>query len=290
MAKNETNPRETYTVFSNPDSAARERLNILFAGESQTAPGHRLGPKVFDYYLLHHVLSGRGTFRCGDNEYELRAGHSFLIEPERLVTYAAHAADPWRYKWVAFTGPGASELVEAAGLSLLRPTADTGRSKRVGVYLERLMRAFRSGGGGTQLLAPGYLHLAFAQFAQLLLAPGSAPAGSRDEGKETVQQVIHYLTTQYAEPLSIEAMADSLGYNRAYLSRLFKKHTGVTPVSFLLRLRIDKGRQLLRERQELTVEQIAASVGLQDPLYFSKQFRRFHGESPSDYREAMRSL
>ncbi|MBW7457649.1 helix-turn-helix domain-containing protein, partial [Paenibacillus sepulcri] len=70
----------------------------------------------------------------------------------------------------------------------------------------------------------------------------------------------------------------------------FKQHTGMTPVTFLLKLRLDKARQLLRERQELTTQQIAASVGLQDPLYFSKQFRRFYGLSPSAYREEMRRV
>lgn len=44
---------------------------------------------------------------------------------------------------------------------------------------------------------------------------------------------------------------------------------------------------MLRERRDLTVEQIASSVGLQDALYFSRQFRRFHGESPTDYRESV---
>ncbi|MNP73242.1 HTH-type transcriptional activator RhaS [compost metagenome] len=80
-------------------------------------------------------------------------------------------------------------------------------------------------------------------------------------------------------------MCSSLGYNRAYLSRIFKKETGLTPVTYLLKLRIDKSRQLLRERPELSIEQIAASVGLADALYFSRQFRRFHGESPSAYRK-----
>jgi AraC-like DNA-binding protein len=83
-------------------------------------------------------------------------------------------------------------------------------------------------------------------------------------------------------------MAESLGYNRAYLSRLFKQHTKITPVTFLLKLRIDKARLLLRERLELTVEQIASSVGFHDPLYFSKQFRRWYGVSPTEYREQMK--
>ncbi len=66
----------------------------------------------------------------------------------------------------------------------------------------------------------------------------------------------------------MEMMAENLGYNRAYLSKLFKEHTGITPVTFLLRLRLDNARRMLRERLELTVEQIAFSVGFRDPLYF----------------------
>lgn len=61
----------------------------------------------------------------------------------------------------------------------------------------------------------------------------------------------------------------------------------MTPVAFLLRLRIDKARQLLRERPDLTVEQIANSVGIPDALYFSKQFKRFYAQAPSAYRHDM---
>jgi len=81
-------------------------------------------------------------------------------------------------------------------------------------------------------------------------------------------------------------MCDSLGYNRAYLSRVFKQETGLSPVTYLLKLRIEKSRQLLRERPELSVEQVAASVGLTDALYFSRQFKRFCAQSPTSYRIA----
>jgi len=105
--------------------------------------------------------------------------------------------------------------------------------------------------------------------------------------EELARQVIGYLSTQYAEPITIEGMAETLGYNRAYLSRIFKQRAGVSPATFLTKLRVDHGRRLLRERPELTVEQIASSVGFQDPLYFSKQFRRWYSQSPTVYRTAV---
>lgn len=101
-----------------------------------------------------------------------------------------------------------------------------------------------------------------------------------------VKQMMSYMSAQYAHPISIEQMSISLGYNRAYLSRVFKQETGMTPVTYLLKLRIDQSKRILRERPDLSIEQVAASVGLADPLYFSRQFKREVGESPSRYRIA----
>ncbi|MCQ6558834.1 AraC family transcriptional regulator [Paenibacillus mendelii] len=278
----------TYSVVSNPTPHQHGDLYVLFSGESQTRPRHRIGPKVVDFYLMHHVLSGRGVFTVADNQYELHEGQTFLIRPEQLISYAAHETDPWQYRWIAFEGRQAAELARPF-LDRDQPVVDTGSNPRIGVLYRNIERSFRLGGEAAHLRSVGYLHLLFAEFSSVLQEPSAGtvrPGGD----EELFQQVIRYLSTQYAEPVSIERMADMLGYNRAYLSRLFKRRTGMTPITFLLKLRVDKARLLLRERQELTVEQIAASAGFQDPLYFSKQFKRFYGQSPSAYREAMRLL
>ncbi|QHW30832.1 AraC family transcriptional regulator [Paenibacillus rhizovicinus] len=280
----------TYTVLSNPVPHEHGDLYVLFAGESQTKPSHLVGPKVYDFYLMHHVLSGSGYYMCAGKRHELRAGHTFLIHPDQLISYESSEQDPWRYRWMAFEGGTSAALVAEAGLEPGAPVIDTGRNPRIAVLYHNMLRAFRQGGRSADLRATGYLQLLFAEYTSVLTAAETASQQQRDEGEALTQQVLRYLSTQYAEPVSIENMADSLGYNRAYLSRLFKRQTGITPVTFLLKLRIDKAHLLLRERQELTIEQIAASVGFQDPLYFSKQFRRFYGQSPTAYREAMRAL
>ena len=59
----------SYYVVSNPLPAGESDFTVLFAGESQTKPEHRLGPKVYDYYLIHYVISGRGVFSSHGEEY-----------------------------------------------------------------------------------------------------------------------------------------------------------------------------------------------------------------------------
>lgn len=285
--------QDMYTVASNPIISSDERapLNVLFAGESQTKPLHRLGPKVYDFYLMHIVLSGKGHFICDGIRHELRAGHTFLIEPEQLISYESDSDEPWRYRWVAFNGMQSAELVSSAGFAAEQQVVFSSDKRRAAVLFRQIYETFRRGGAAADMRAAGYLHLLLAEYKSLLHAQsGSSFRTAQAEGDHLLQQVVHYLSTQYAHPVSIEQMAESLGYNRAYLSRLFKQRTGVSPVTFLLKLRIDKARRMLRERPELTIEQISASVGLQDALYFSKQFRRLHGQSPTSYREAMRGL
>ncbi|GIO33993.1 MULTISPECIES: AraC family transcriptional regulator [Paenibacillus] len=275
--------QETYSVASNPVYHENSPLHVLFAGESQTKPLHVVGPKIYDYYLLHYVESGRGQFRSEQHTYELGAGSCFLIHPGRLVSYASDAEDPWRYRWTAFSGNEAPELVESAGFGGGRSVLRAGGDSLVPSSIQRISEAFYGKKESADMAALGYLYLIFSE-AKSILADETQPAGTESQVQRTVKQMIHYLSAQYAHPVSIEQMSESLGYNRAYLSRIFKRETGMSPVTYLLKLRIDKSRQLLRERPELSIEQIAASVGLTDALYFSRQFKRLCGYSPSQYR------
>lgn len=281
--------KATYAVLSNP-APAEGGLQLLFTGQSQTEAGHRLGPKVFDHYLIHYVERGQGIYSVGGWDYALQAGDSFVIYPDVLVSYASDESDPWAYRWIAFKGESAGGLLEAAGISPEAPIIHT--EPGVARRFERVMRLFREKPVSVNLRAGGELHLLMADYADAARTPdasdASYAASAQAPGAILVRQAIHYMTTQYAEPMSIELMAESLGYNRAYLSRLFRRHTGVTPIAFLVQLRLDRARRLLRERMELTVEQVASSVGFADALYFSKQFRSAYGQSPTEYRASVK--
>lgn len=277
----------TYRVVSNPVGVEPGELTVLFAGESQTKPSHRVGPKVADYFLLHHVTSGRGRFRLGESETELGPGDTFLIPPNELASYVSDEADPWKYRWIAFAGTHAAALAASAGLGASRPVVRTGVSKIPGQRCKNIYESFWKRGPAAPLEAAGHLLLLFAALRELGEDGTPAPPRPESHAEELVRQVIGYLSSQYAEPVTIERMAETLGYNRAYLSRLFKAHAGVSPSAFLSRIRLDQGKRLLRERPELTVEQVAFSAGFQDALYFSKLFKRWHGQSPTEYRASV---
>ncbi|HWQ12232.1 MAG TPA: ATP-binding protein [Roseiflexaceae bacterium] len=98
-----------------------------------------------------------------------------------------------------------------------------------------------------------------------------------------VKQAIAFIQQQYAEPLSRQAIANAVGVNKDYLGRIFHQEVGLSPWEYLIRYRLLRARQLLRET-DLTVAEVAVRVGFETPTYFSRIFHREVGCSPRAYR------
>jgi AraC-like DNA-binding protein len=105
------------------------------------------------------------------------------------------------------------------------------------------------------------------------------------EMNRQIEHAIRWLTLQYSQPISIHQMSQSLGYHRTHFSKMFKQQTGLSPINFLHKIRMERAKLFLLE--SLTVEQVASSVGFSDSLYFSKQFHKWSGQSPTEYRKQL---
>ncbi len=64
-------------------------LYLCFCGMSACRPNHSFGPAVRPNYIIHYILSGKGTYQVGERRYEIRQGQGFLIEPEAVTFYKA---------------------------------------------------------------------------------------------------------------------------------------------------------------------------------------------------------
>lgn len=75
-----------------------------------------------------------------------------------------------------------------------------------------------------------------------------------------------------------------MGFNATYFSSLFKKETGRNFTDYLTELRMNKAKELLREK-DIMVSDVAEMVGYNDLKYFSRLFKKITGISPSDYKK-----
>ncbi len=105
---------------------------------------------------------------------------------------------------------------------------------------------------------------------------------------DLVKGVKAYLQENYRQPYSLDRLAASFGCKSAYLLRLYNRLTGSTPTQELIRLRVEKAKRLLAGHPDLEVKQVSFAVGYEDPLYFSRLFKRETGQNPTAFRESLR--
>ena len=104
---------------------------------------------------------------------------------------------------------------------------------------------------------------------------------------ELARSVEVYLQENYRRPYSLDRLAGYFGCKPAYLLRLYRKVTGRTPTQDLIDLRIEKAKRLLTGHPHLEIKQVAAAVGYEDPLYFSRLFKKETGLNPSAFKDSM---
>jgi len=104
---------------------------------------------------------------------------------------------------------------------------------------------------------------------------------------EFAKTVLLYLQENYQQPFSLEHLASAFGCKAAYLLRLYRKVMGSTPTQDLIHLRIERAKRLLTGHPALEIKQVSAAVGYDDPLYFSRLFKRETGLTPSTFRDSM---
>lgn len=257
-------------------------LDMYQCGTEICNPGHYYGPAVRDHFLVHYIHSGRGRFCIGEKVYSLQKGQGFLICPDIVTYYQADDEDPWHYSWVGFQGLKAESYLQQAGLNLDQPIFTCASEDFVNSCFTHMIEA-RSLREGREIRLLGYLYLFLSQ---LIEQHGKDKFSDRaDTRKEIyIQKAIAYIGMNYSRKISISELSRHIGLDRSYLGSLFKEQLGVSPQSFLIHFRMKKACELIKS-DSLTIGDISRSVGYDDPMLFSKVFKKHFGIPPREYRK-----
>lgn len=108
------------------------------------------------------------------------------------------------------------------------------------------------------------------------------------EGNRMLDCVIEFIKNHYAEKISLDELAELEHISKSYLSRKFKERTGLSVVSYINQIRIERSRQFLM-MSGLSIDEIAYQVGFDSPKYFHRVFKEITGESPAGFRRQFKT-
>lgn len=233
-----------------------------------------------DYQLIY-IASGRGYFYF-DNSDEptvVEAGNMVIYRPEEFQKYEYSGKDHANIYWIHFTGGGVGELFLKYGLDVNRNVISSGAEAFYSLTFDRIILEL-------QLRNEFFEESAALLFSHVILTAGRynrEMSHNKLIPVNEVEDVMVYFRERYQENINVEDFLKGRGYGVSSFFRKFKKYTGMTPLQYLLQIRLSYAVKLL-ETTNFHINEISCFVGYDNALYFSRLFHKHMGMSPKEYR------
>lgn len=260
--------------FHTPSEQARQLFFYpLCAGHFFCKENYCVRRTGYDSFLALYVVCGKGYFEQGGKHLPLKAGSILLIDCYLPHHYGTE--DEWEIYWLHFDGPLARRYFELCAAGPVYPAGETANAAR---HLRQVFDAFRLRARTNEALLSRHI---VDFITELLLY--RTPEESITRNASMIDGVIGYMSGHVAEPLPIEALAARACVTPYHFIRLFKRETGLTPHSYLIRLRLDLAKYLLKTT-DLPLKEIADQTGFCSAGNLCTAFRRATGATPQTYR------
>ncbi len=237
-----------------------------------------------DFQLLY-IASGKAHFHFDGKEQIVTAGHMVLYRPKEPQKYEYYGEDQTEVYWVHFTGGNVTNILRSYGIT------DDKKVFYCGSGLD-YKNLFRSMINELQMCKENYAEMLEMYLRQvfIMLKRYFTDSLKTDNAHviEEIDKATLYFNEHYSEEISIEEYAQNNHFSVSWFIRNFKHCTGSTPMQYILSKRIYNAEILLHD-STYNVTEIAEIVGYDNPLYFSRIFKKVKGLSPSEYRKNINS-
>lgn len=227
-------------------------------------------------YLMMYVYSGYANYLIDGSMKRIPAGNIVLYRPDNPQEMRYLASELPVVYWVHFTGYEASSLLSDCSMA-----DDSIKVFNIGIndeiprYFLKLIALLKESAPSICLNAE--LMQIFSSIAKRLLPV------RKNNPPLNISKAVQALKENISSDFTCKELALMCNLSESHFMHSFKKWAGVSPKLFQLNLRMDYARELLFLTQ-LPVGEIASRVGYENPLYFSRLFKKYNGVSPSEYR------
>ena len=252
----------------------------------------RMRPRVPAYrpnggadYLMMLTVGGAGRIKLADGSLRRSSQGDFSIHsPHVMQWYAVDGtAGYWSIIWVHFH-PRAHWLEWISSLPEASPGLHWGGLekncfRKVKSSLLAMHEHEREGSSLSRDFAMNFLEAALLRICESSV-PGDLIQGDDESG---IAKAVVAIGRSLAKPPPVPELARIAGMSVSGFAHRFKEATGMAPLQYSLRLRLERAESLLR-CTPMTVKEVASELGFDDPFYFSRLFRKRNGAGPASWR------
>lgn len=232
-----------------------------------------------DYHFLY-ITNGTCEALHMNKTYTLRKGDLIFYKPHEKQMYTFGHTENSESYYIHFTGIGVEELIKRANLRS-SGVYHIGASKEILVALGKLIREFSLQKQNNEIFCEAYM-MEFLGIVSRLI--DNSKGGMVPKNYEKIYNVLEYMYDNFQNEIDIDKHARECNLSRGRFVHLFKEVTNLSPYRYQLEIRIDKAKYYLKNT-DLNISETANAVGFDDPLYFSRLFKKRVGVNPTAYRE-----
>lgn len=234
-----------------------------------------------DYQLLY-IAAGKGHFYFKGSKEEtiVPKGNMILFRPKEPQVYYYYAEDKTEVYWVHFTGSQVEEFLDHYELPKDENVFFTGISPDYPWIYNQIIREL-------QLQRVNYEELLRILLRHILLTINRYIKEQAQTGTDIIndmERAAHYFRENYTKNISIEQYAAEHLMSVNWFILSFKNVMKMTPMQYILSLRIAAAKGLL-ENSNKNINEISDAIGYDNPMYFSRLFKKHTGYSPSQYKK-----
>ena len=246
-------------------------------------PTHRPRGRL-DFQILY-IMSGKAHFYFdGSNEDTVvQAGHIVVYRPKEPQRYVYYGNEQTEVYWVHFTGNDVTNILRGYGIQDDMRVIPVGTSLEYAGIFKHMIRELQR----CQDYYPEFLTMLLRQLLILIHRQIGRQDAVRNVWLDAEMELaIQYFNDNYNTEINVEEYAASRGMSVSWFIRNFKQYAHTTPMQYIVARRITNAQMLL-ETTNYNITEIGAIVGYDNPLYFSRIFRKQKGVSPSEYRRGI---
>ena len=228
------------------------------------------------------IVKGHFRFEIENTSYQIKPGQCLLVPRETKHAYCNETDTPTEYLEIKFTlSKGAMDT------KLSRAGIQISEHPLVNQLFKQILKEYSDLAYLADDAAASYLSALLNALSEKdrYQNPRQFRYIDASSFSELSQRIIHHLETNYAEDISLDALAESLGYNKSYLCVAFKKDTLFTILDCLNMIRIRRAAELI-VYSDHSLAQVADLCGFSSVSHFNRVFLKYAGTTPGHCRRA----
>lgn len=233
-------------------------------------------------YLMIYTLSGKGILQYEGRSYPITSGQFVWIDCMKPHYYATDTKDLWEILWVHFNG-ATTEGYYKQFHELSAPIFTLQSSTKIPIYLKTMLQLHKEKHLQNEVLCSNLLMSCLTEVLVQVHTPSSST-----QLPSTIKTIQTFIEHHFQDTLTLDILAKEFSISKYHLSRIYKRYTGFSPIDYLISLRINYAKQLLRF-SDFTIEQIAYEIGINNTSHFINLFKKREELSPLQFRKKWRN-